>query len=50
MTAMTLTFHISDAFFFFKSRPPYQVEKKKNMGVPEVGVLEEGVYCKMVFL
>ena len=36
--------------FFFKSRPPYQVEKKKEMGVQEVGVSEEGVCYKIVFL
>ena len=33
-------FHVG-ASFFFKSRPPYQVEKKKEVGVPE-----EGVSCK----
>ena len=38
-------------YFFIKSRPPYQVgKKKKEMGVPEVGVSEEGVRRKMVFL
>ena len=26
-------------------QPPYQVEKKKGMGVPEVGVSEEGGCC-----
>ena len=34
----------------FQVRPPYQVEKKKETGVPEVDVSEEGVYCKIVFL
>ena len=28
--------------FFFQERPQYQVEKKKEMGMPEIGVLEEG--------
>ena len=38
-------------YLFIKSQPPYQVEKKKKeMGVPEVGVSEEGVCCKIVFL
>ena len=35
--------------FFFKSQPPYQGGKKKK-GLPEVGVSEEGVCCKIVFL
>ena len=34
----------------FQERPPYQVEKKKELGVLEVGVSEEGVCCKIVFL
>ena len=29
---------------------PNQVEKKKEMGAPEVGVSEERVCCKIVFL
>ena len=41
---MALTFF----FLVFKSRPPYQVEK--GNGCAEVGVSEEGVYCKVVFL
>ena len=28
---------------FYRERPPYQVEKKKEMGVPEVSVSEEGI-------
>ena len=40
--------------FVFQVRPPYQVEKEKEkekkMGVPEVGVSEEGVCCKTIFL
>ena len=31
--------------FVFQERPPYQVEKKE-IGVPEVGVSEEGVCCR----
>ena len=43
-----LSLFLSLSFFL---RPPYQVgEKKKEMCVPEVGVSEEGVCCKMVFL
>ena len=37
-----------DFFVIFKSRLPYQVEKK-DVGVPEVGVSEEGVCYKIVF-
>ena len=37
-------------FFFFKSQPPYQVEKNKDVGMPEVGVSDEGVCCKITFL
>ena len=30
---------------FFQARPPYQVEKKKEMGVPEVGVRRGSLDC-----
>ena len=36
--------------YLFKSRPTYQVEKKFGGCVPEVGVSEEGVCCKIIFL
>ena len=41
---------ISLSLFFFQARPPFQVGEKKEMGVPEVGVSEEGVCCKIIFL
>ena len=33
----------------FLVRPPYQVENKKEMGVPEVGVSKEGVGLPVQF-
>ena len=36
--------------FVFSRATTIPSRKKKEMGVPEVGVSEEGIYCKIVFL
>ena len=37
-------------FFFQEQTAIPSTKKKKEMGVPEIGVSEEGVCCKIIFL
>ena len=44
VVVVVVVFVVVVVVLFIKARPPYQVEKKEGMGVPE-----EGVRCKIVF-